>query len=133
MPESPTISDAEWEVMHVLWISSAPMMAGEIVEQLAATKTWSPKTVKTLLNRLINKGALSFETRGKSYLYRPALRREQCVRAATQSFLSRVFAGSVGPMLIHFVTHTDLSPAEMEELQRLLRDKQTGAKRHRKR
>jgi len=129
--QPPTISDAEWEVMNVLWHAPAPLMASDIVDQLAASKTWSPRTIKTLLNRLIKKGALEFETQGKCYLYRPAVQRDRCVRAATRSFLSRVFAGSAGPMLIHFVTHTDLSAAEVEELQRLLRKKQTGRNRKR--
>ena len=129
--QPPTISDAEWEVMNVLWDVPQPLMASEIVDRLAGTRTWSPRTIKTLLNRLIKKRALEFDLRGKCYLYRASVKRDQCVRAATRSFLSRVFAGAAGPMLIHFVTHTDLSAAEVEELQRLLREKQTGRNRKR--
>jgi len=128
MPALPAISDAEWEVMNVFWLAARPLMAGDIVDRLAVKKDWSPRTVKTLLNRLIKKGALKFEARGKSYLYHPAIGREQCVRAATRSFLSRVFGGAAGPMLIHFVTHTELSAAEVDELQRLLREKQPNTK-----
>jgi BlaI family penicillinase repressor len=122
MANAPTISDAEWEVMNVIWGAEAPMMANEIVDRLAA-REWSPRTIKTLLNRLIKKGALKFESQGKRYLYRPAVRQEQCVRAASRSFLSRVFAGAAGPMLVHLVSHTELTPAEIESLQQLLSEK----------
>jgi BlaI family penicillinase repressor len=128
MQALPSISDAEWEVMAVLWDQS-PLMASDLVERLAGpngTRGWSPRTVKTLLNRLVKKGALSYETQGKRYLYRPALRREQCVRAESRSFLSRVFGGAVGPMLVHFATHADLSPEEVEALQRVLARKRAA-------
>jgi BlaI family penicillinase repressor len=125
MINAPAISDAEWEVMNVLWTGDSPMTANEVVDLLAKANAWSPRTVKTMLNRLIKKGALKFEVQGKRYLYRPAVRQEQCVRAASRSFLSRVFAGSAGPMLVHLVTHTELSPAEIESLQQLLIRKQS--------
>ena len=130
MMDTPSISDAEWEVMTVLW-SHSPLMASEIVQRLAAPagrRGWSPRTVKTLLNRLVKKGALAYEAKGNRYLYRPAVRREQCVRNESRSFLSRVFDGAVGPMLMHFATHADLSPQEVEELQQILAQKRaTGS------
>jgi BlaI family transcriptional regulator, penicillinase repressor len=124
----PAISDAEWEVMNVLW-SAAPdsLSANQVIERIANRKGWNPRTVKTLLNRLIKKHALAFERDGKSYLYRPAVRREQCVRAESRSFLARVFGGDVAPMLAHFVTHADLSPEELDQLQRLLQAKRAAA------
>jgi BlaI family penicillinase repressor len=125
MERAPSISDAEWEVMNVIWVASGPMTATDVVDHLSRTKTWSPRTIKTLLNRLIKKGVLRFEAQGKRYLYRPAVRQEQCVRAASQSFLSRVFAGAAGPMLAHLVTHTELTPAEIKSLQQLLQQKQS--------
>ena len=75
MAELPSISDAEWEVMNVLW-GDSPLMASEVVARLAGRKGWSPRTVKTLLGRLAAKHALEFEARGKRYLYRPAVTRE---------------------------------------------------------
>src|SRR5262245_39638321 len=125
MLELPSISDAEWEVMSVLWEQS-PLMASDVVQRLAGPKGWSPRTVKTLLNRLVKKGALAYEAKGNRYLYRPALRREQCVRAESRSFLSRVFNGAAGPMLVHFVTHAELSAQEVEQLQRLLATKRAN-------
>ena len=115
----PTISDAEWEVMSVVW-PAAPMTANDIVARLEGRRKWSPRTVKTLLNRLVKKKALAFEAIGNRYLYRPAILREQCVRGEARSFVDRVFGGAVGPMLTHFVTQADLSPSEIEQLQQLL-------------
>jgi BlaI family penicillinase repressor len=125
MPAAPAISDAEWEVMNVIWAGEAPMTATDIVHRLAGNRSWSPRTIKTLLNRLIKKGALKFESQGKRYLYRPAVRQDQCVRAASRSFLSRVFAGAAGPMLVHLVNDTELTPAEIQALQQALNRKKS--------
>jgi BlaI family penicillinase repressor len=125
MKKAPAISGAEWEVMDVLWASAEPMTAGEVVDRLAGLREWSPRTVKTMLNRLIAKRALRFQKQGKRYLYRPAVRKDQCVRDESRSFLSRVFRGSAGPMLIHFVTHSDLSQEEIDALKRLLAEKRS--------
>lgn len=125
MPHLPPISDAEWEVMNACW-SAAPrsLAANEVVEALAGRRPpWSPKTIKTLLNRLVKKGALAFDTEGNRYLYRPAVRREECVRSETRSFVDRVFGGAVGPMLVQFVSQSKLSSAEIEQLKRLLDEK----------
>ena len=76
---------------------------GEVVERLAGRKEWNPRTVKTLLNRLVKKGALGFEAEGKRYLYRALVKREECVRRENESFVSRVFGGRAGEMLCRFV------------------------------
>jgi BlaI family transcriptional regulator, penicillinase repressor len=122
MPIPPTISDAEWEVMNVLWESS-PQTANQVVEALAGKKNWNPRTVKTLLNRLVKKKALGFEAVGKSYLYRPAIAREQCLRSEARSFVDRVFGGAAGPMIAYFVQNTRLSDEEIAELKRILSEK----------
>jgi BlaI family transcriptional regulator, penicillinase repressor len=116
----PEISESEWDVMNVLWAADAPLAANEVVERLAGVRDWSPRTVKTLLNRLINKGALAYEAQGKRYLYRPRVPREQCVREETRSFLSRVFANAPGAMLLQFVAQAKLTPDEVEALRKLL-------------
>src|SRR5436305_8626918 len=107
----PPISDAEWDVMQVLW-REAPLTANEVVERIAPQKQWNPRTVKTLLNRLVGKGALGYETDGNRYRYFPAVSREDCVRSKSRSFLSRVFGGAVGPMLAHFVNEAPLTREE---------------------
>jgi BlaI family penicillinase repressor len=116
----PEISESEWDVMNVLWAADAPLAANEVVDRLAGVRNWSPRTVKTLLNRLINKGALAYEAQGKRYLYCPRVPREQCVREETRSFLSRVFANAPGAMLLQFVAQAKLTPDEVEALRKLL-------------
>jgi BlaI family penicillinase repressor len=124
MPGSINISDAEWEVMRVLWSAREAMTANQVVETLAGKRSWSPRTIKTLLNRLTRKGALRFESRGKVYWYRPKVAQEQCVKEESRSFLARVFGGDSGAMLVHFVKHAKLSPDEIAQLKRILNGKE---------
>ena len=121
MRAAPRISEAEWQVMKVIW-SRPPSTAQEIIEALAATSEWSPATIKTLLNRLVKKGALSFEKEGKSYRYAARASEEVCRQAETESFLERVFNGSLTPMVAHFVNAKKLTAEQKEELRRLLRE-----------
>jgi len=122
MAAVPSISDAEWEVMTVIWATN-PITAGEVVEKLAGRKDWSPRTIKTLLNRLVSKRALAFDVEGKRYLYHPKIDREACVRKASRSFLGRVFAGDAAEMLLRFVDELDLSREEVAQLKKLLEKK----------
>lgn len=116
----PSISDAEWHVMEVVWAALSPVTANEVVAQLERTTDWNPKTIKTMLNRLVNKGALGYEPDGKRYLYKPKVARDECVRVQSRSFLSRVFGGETGAALMHFVEEHDLTPADVEQLRRVL-------------
>lgn len=123
MPDMPKISDTEWEIMNILW-NKAPLTAAEVIEALQATDaSWHPKTAKTLLNRLVMKKALGFRKEGRGYLYRPLVRRETCVSAESESFLDRLFGGSLQPMIAHFVERKKLSRKEIEALKRLLEEK----------
>jgi len=119
MPKTPNISDAEWVVMCVLW-SRWPLSANDVVQDLGVRKSWSPATIKTMLNRLVKKGALAYESQGKRYLYRPRAAQDQCVQSESRSFLERVFGGAVAPMLNHFVQTTKLSRGQIAELRRIL-------------
>ena len=121
MKQLPRISDAEWTVMKVLW-SRSPLAASDIIAELEQTEQWHPKTVKTLLNRLVGKGALGFSREGKAYLYHPIVSEADCAGAASDAFLSRVFGGSLKPMLAHFMEKKRLSPEELKELKRLLEE-----------
>src|SRR3954452_10045467 len=124
MPKNINISDAEWEVMRVLWGAPGAVTASHVVDALAGRKEWTPRTVKTLLNRLTIKGALAFEARGKVYWYRPAVARDECVKREGRSFLARVFGGDSAAMLVHFVKTAKLSPKEIAQLKRLLGGKE---------
>ena len=112
------ISDAEWEVMRVVW-ERRTATAQEIVAALAH-RAWNARTIKTMLNRLLGKGALVAESRGRAYVYRAAVPKEHCVRQESQSFLERVFGGASGPLLLHFARRSRLSRVEIEELKAIL-------------
>jgi BlaI family penicillinase repressor len=120
MPQK--ISAAEWEVLNVLWDRS-PAGAAEICAALAGKRRWHPKTVGTFLTRLVEKGVLKVRREGRANVYTPLKSREQCIRAESDSFLRRVFRGSFGPMLLHFVERAELSPEEIRELERALQQK----------
>jgi BlaI family transcriptional regulator, penicillinase repressor len=119
MMNLPKISDAEWEVMRVIWARS-PLTANQVVQSLSPRRDWSPRTIKTMLNRLVNKGALAFDTQGNRYLYRPKVTHEQCMRLESRSFVDRVFGGAAGAMINYFVQHESLTEDEIAELKRML-------------
>jgi BlaI family penicillinase repressor len=122
MREVPRISETEWEVMKIVW-AKAPCSAGQIIAALQlADASWHPRTAKAFLNRLVKKQVLGFSKEGRAYVYRPLFRREECADAASESFLERVFGGSLHPMLAHFVERDKLTPEEIRELRRLLRN-----------
>lgn len=122
MSKIPRISETEWEVMKVVWVL-APCSADQIIQALRqADSSWHPRTVKAFLNRLVKKKALGFSKEGRAYVYRPLVHHEDCVDAASESFLERVFGGSLKPMLAHFVQRDKLSADEIRELRRLLKN-----------
>jgi BlaI family penicillinase repressor len=120
MKTPPRISGAEWEVMKAIW-RHHPCTADEIIAQLVKSDpVWHPKTIRTFLNRLVKKGALGFEKDGRAYLYRPLVSESDCINAASESFLARVFGGSLKPMLAHFVEQKKLSAKEIRDLREIL-------------
>ncbi len=110
--------------MRVIW-ARHPLTANEVVAALTeGDPTWHPKTVRTLLARLVQKGALRYRSTGRPYRYEPQFTEAECVAAASDSFLNRVFAGALKPMLAHFVERQALSPEELQDLQAILKKKQ---------
>ncbi len=109
--------------MQVLWDRS-PRTAAEVAELLADETQWSPRTVKTLLARLVKKGALGYEEQGRRYLYWPRISRESCIDAEGRSLADRAFAGATSPLLMHFVERSQLSQDEIDELKALLERKE---------
>ncbi len=113
------ISEAEWEVLSVLW-SKAPRTANEVVEALADLTDWKPNTIKTLLTRLVKKNVVGFREEKRVYSYFPLVGREECLRAENRFFLERVYGGALKPMLVSFLKDETLTAEEIEELKRLL-------------
>ena len=106
--------------MDALWESS-PQTASELARHLRPTTQWADNTVRTLLTRLVEKGALATdENASRTRTFTPAIKREACVRAESQSFLDRVFGGAAKPLLVHFAQNAKLTPAEVRELKKLL-------------
>ena len=125
MSPKPNISEAEWKIMKLLW-KKAPQPAYDLIQQLTQTEDWSSRTIKTLLNRLLKKGALKHETYKNLYLYSPAVREADCVKAETASFLDQVFDGSLSSMMLHFAQNEKMSKSEIEELKDILNRMEGG-------
>ena len=119
------ISDAEAVVMDVLWKRS-PLSAEEVVASLSSRQDWQEATVKTLLNRLLKKGAIDAEKDGRRYLYAPVLQREAWVQGESESLLDRVFGGRVAPLVAHFSEHRKLSRKDIADLRKLLEEIDDG-------
>ena len=115
------ISEAESVVMDVLWARS-PLGADEVAQALAGRQDWQDATIKTLLNRLLNKGAVRAQREGRRYLYAPAIRREDWVSQESEGLLDRLFGGRVAPLVAHFSARQQLSPQDVAELRRLLEE-----------
>lgn len=114
-----SISDAEWQVMNVVW-DRQPLAAQEVIAELEQQADWAPATVKTMLHRLVKKQVLTYELQGNRYVYRSRARRADCVKQASRSFLDRVFGGESASLLAHFLRSSKLSPAEVDQLRQIL-------------
>jgi len=126
MPQLPQISDAEWQVMKAIW-TQTPCTANQVVEYLSNITDWQPKTIKTLINRLLKKKVLGFKIDPqdkKTYHYYPLLSEKECVRAESQSFLQRVFDGSPHIMLANFIEECELSREDIAGLKQILEEKE---------
>ncbi|KPK75221.1 MAG: hypothetical protein AMJ79_12115 [Phycisphaerae bacterium SM23_30] len=127
MKKIPKISEAEWLVMQVLW-NTSPLTANDIVDLLSRKIPWKRETIRTLINRLVQKKALSFEKKGRQYHYYPLVTKQECVRAETRSFLKRVHGGSIEPILAAFVQEETLSAEKIARLKRILDGKEAPPK-----
>jgi len=113
------ISQSELEVMDVLW-REAPLGSAEVVSRLDDKKDWSARTIKTLLSRLVEKGALTTEPDGRRFLYSPAVSRDAYVGRATRNFAARLFGGRAAPLVAHLAEGDGLSEADIAEIEALL-------------
>jgi predicted transcriptional regulator len=114
------ISEAESVVMEVLWRQPQPLAADDIIAALAEQQQWQEATVKTLLNRLLKKGALSAQPQGRRYLYSAVLARDAWLHSQSAGLLDRLFDGRVAPLVAHFGRHRKLSKKDIAELKRLI-------------
>ena len=115
------LSDTEWELMKVLW-EVAPASVNTIAENTRKTAQWHPKTVRTMLMRLLKKEIVKQEIVEGVQHFQPRYSREQCASFATESFLQRVFDGAVTPMVAYFTEKRGLTDEEKAALRKLLSD-----------
>ena len=120
MKYPPEISDAEWQVMEAVWRGEYPVAAHEVIDRLAGEAGWKPNTIRTLLARLVKKGALAYSQSGNRYLYRPRFSREQHVSRASDSFLGKIFGGAAQNLLVHFAQSGKLTEKDIKELKQML-------------
>jgi BlaI family penicillinase repressor len=116
------ISDAEWLVMKVIW-KEAPMTASSVTENLKTETNWSPKTIQTLIARLVKKKVVAVNKEDGLNQYYPLVSQEECMSEETNSFLQKVYGGSFHLLLTNFVKNEDLSKKEIQELKNLLDEK----------
>jgi len=118
----PKIAESEWRVMQVLW-GSGPLTANDVVNALSGEVKWKPRTIKTLISRLVKKGAVKVIEEGYRYQYSAAAKESACVRSETKSFVRRVYQGAMKPALAAFIEDADLSDKEIDDIQKILNQK----------
>jgi BlaI family transcriptional regulator, penicillinase repressor len=116
------ISDAEWQVIRVLWKES-PLTTTKIIEALSPDTDWNPKTIHTLISRLVKKGALGVNKESAQYKFYPLVSRDECIKEETGAFIRRVFDGSFYQMVANFINDDKISPKEVEKLKQMLDEK----------
>ena len=122
MRSLPQISEAEFEVMKIVW-EQAPVSTNEITDRLTRISPWSPKTVQTLIRRLVKKGALSYEKQGRVFVYRPLVQKQEYIGQESASFLKRFYQGDITAMVSAWLEEDRLSDGEIQRLRSLLSQK----------
>ena len=128
MSDLPQISEAEYEVMKIVW-KHAPINTNEITEKLLQSTNWSPKTIQTLIKRLVTKGALTYEKQSRVFVYTPLVKESEYICQESNSFLNRYYDGDITAMLSAYIENDKLTEPEIETLRSLLskRGKKGGA------
>ena len=119
MRKIPKISNAEWEVMKIIW-NHSEITSTNIIQELKDIEKWKPSTVKSLINRLLNKNAIGFNKLCNEYLYFPLVSEDECINLESKSFINRVFNGSIKSMLLTFVESKEISETDINELKNIL-------------
>lgn len=121
MSKLPQISEAEFEVMKVIW-KYAPISTNEVTQKLTQTTDWSPKTIQTMLKRLVTKKALTYEKQSRVFVYTPLVPETEYIRQESNSFLNKYYNGNIVSMLTSYLEDDKLSKTELDTLRHLLSD-----------
>ncbi|MBN2594280.1 MAG: BlaI/MecI/CopY family transcriptional regulator [Sedimentisphaerales bacterium] len=116
------LTEPEWIIMNALW-DKHPARARDVVELLPSSVNWAYTTVKTMLDRLVEKKAVSKSKKGNTGLYEPRLSRRQARRTALRMVLDRAFDGAFGPMMHFLVEDENLTAGQRKELIEILSGK----------
>ena len=117
------LSEAEWDVMEVLWSSAQPLTATDIDESLRkGERDWSLATVKSLLSRLLAKQAVAPAKDGRRFLYTPVIERASCVNHESRRFVDRLFGGRLSPLIVQLANEESLDAEDVDAIERLLRE-----------
>lgn len=119
MDKLPQISEAEYELMKILW-AEYPLSTNEVCERVQQTRSWNQKTIHTLLSRLNTKHVIAYEQRGRMYYYYPVISQKKYLEQENHHFLNRFYNGQVAPMLSSFLSNTELSDSDLEDLYAIL-------------
>lgn len=126
MKDNISLSDGEWKLMNLLW-EEAPRTIAQLVEALKDDTGWTKGTIFMMLSRMADKGAVRFEMGSRSKLFYPVLKKEDAASYETESFLSKVYGGSVGLMVASLAGQRALSKEDIDELYAVLREAEKEA------
>lgn len=121
MKRLPQISEAEYEIMKIVW-KYAPISTNEITDRLVAATTWSPKTIQTLIKRLVTKGALTYQKQSRVFVYTPLVEEKEYLKQESSSFLDKYFNGDITALVSSYLENENLSASEIDNLRKLLSD-----------
>lgn len=119
MKPLPQISDAEFEVMNVIW-KYAPINTNDIIQQISQEKSWNPKTIQTMIFRLEKKGVLTHEKEGRIFVYSPLIQKESYLEIAKNTFINRFFDGAFNQMVVNYLSKHELTDKDIDDLQKIL-------------
>lgn len=120
--ENCKISEAEWLIMRVVW-NESPLTTTQIIEALSKETNWNPKTIHTLISRLVKKQALGVDKNTKQYEFYPLMTKEECIKEETISFMQKIHEGSFYNLVSNFINDDRITQKEIEELKKLLDEK----------
>lgn len=105
--------------MKIVW-KHAPISTNEITDKLLQTTSWSPKTIQTLIKRLVTKGVLTYEKQSRVFVYTPVVKESEYIGQESNSFLERYYNGDITAMLSAYIENDRLSETEIDTLRSLL-------------
>lgn len=117
------ISDSEWSIMEIIW-QNPNCTAMFIIKKLENSTEWKPKTIKTLIRRLVDKGIIGYEQDGREYKYYSLVNENECKRKEGISLLQKVYGGSLKAMMLNFIESGDISKNDIEDLRKFLNEKE---------